>query len=378
MTLAEIDLPRATDGEIAAINLESARRRAWVRFAQDPRRPGLAEELIDKERMAAQFLGDLDALDRLEALASQFTRADDSPRAPLVQAEVASTGHRFADARDHLARAALMGGPCEEIERNLLTFDQACGLKLDAVLAARRRLATATGRIEDLVPLGAVLADLERFAEADAVYRQAFYSYGDVSPFPLAWACFQLGMLWGELVPEPDANLAALWYRRAISYLPGYVKARVHLAEIYTTQEQAGEAEALLAPVLSSRDPEVPWRFADLLILQERFEKAKTQLDVARCRFNDLLNKHLLAFADHAAEFYASSGNDRGRALELARANVANRPTRRAVQQMDAIAASVDEISAVATDSTRPNEPPQTAAALKGRIESSLAVQSGR
>ena len=34
------DCPSATDGEIAAINLESARRRAWARFAQDPRRPG--------------------------------------------------------------------------------------------------------------------------------------------------------------------------------------------------------------------------------------------------------------------------------------------------------------------------------------------------
>ena len=104
------------------------------------------------------------------------------------------------------------------------------------MLAARRRIATASGRLEDLVPLGAVLADLERFAEADAVYRQAFYSYDDISPFPLAWVCFQLGMLWGELVPVPDLNLAALWYRRAIAYLPGYVKARVHLAEIYASQ----------------------------------------------------------------------------------------------------------------------------------------------
>ena len=108
------------------------------------------------------------------------------------------------------------------------------------MLAARRRIATASGRLEDLVPLGAVLADLECFAEADAVYRQAFYSYDDVSPFPLAWVCFQLGMLWGELVPVPDPDLAALWYRRAIAYLPGYVKARVHLAEIYASQDQTG------------------------------------------------------------------------------------------------------------------------------------------
>ena len=46
---------------------------------------------------------------------------------------------------------------------------------------------------------------------------------------------------------------------------------------------------------------------------------------------------HLLAFADHAAEFYAGSGNDLGRALQLARTNAANRPTRRALEQAQAI-----------------------------------------
>jgi hypothetical protein len=330
--------PPATDGEIAAINLESARRRAWARFAEDPRRPGVAEEIVDKERLAAQFLGDLDALDRLEALASQFARVDASFRVALVQANIASTTHRFDEARGQLARAALIGGPREEIDRHSLTIDQACGVELDAVLAARRRIATASGRLEDLAPLGALLADLDRFAEADAVHRQALHCYDDVSPFPLAWVCFQLGMLWGELVPVPDPNLAALWYRRAIRYLPGYVKARVHLAEIYASQDQTGDAEALLLPVLWSRDPEVQWRLADVLTAQDRVEAAKAQLDAARFGFEKLLGRHLLAFADHAAEFYAGSGTDRRRALELARANVANRPTRRALKQAHAIA----------------------------------------
>ena len=338
--------PSATDGEIAAINLESARRSAWARFARDARLPGAAEAVVDNERLAAQFVGDLDALHRLEALAAQFTRVDHSFRAALIQAEVASTVHRFADARGYLARAAQMGAPREAIERQTLAIDQACGAKFDAVLAARRRLATASGRLEDLVPLGAVLADLERVAEADIVYRQAFSAYDDVSPFPLAWVCFQLGMLWGELAPAPDPNLAALWYRRAITYLPGYVKARVHLAELYASQGQPCDAEALLLPVLSSRDPEVRWRLADVLIAQKRFEEAETQLDAARFGFDELLGRHLLAFADHAAEFYAGNGNDRRLALELARANVANRPTRSAVEQMDAILASAGEAAA--------------------------------
>jgi hypothetical protein len=331
-------LPAATDGEIAALNLESARHGAWARFGHDARLPGVAEAVVDLERLAAQFLGDLDALDRLDALASQFADVDDSSRAALVQAEVASAAHRFAEARDHLARAARMSSPREAIERQTLAIDQACGVELEAVLATRQRIAAASRRLEDLVPLGAVLADLERFSEADAVYRQAFSSYNDISPFPLAWVCFQLGLLWGELVPVPDPNLAALWYRRAISYVPGYVKARAHLAEIYASQDRTGDAETLLRPALSSRDPEVRWRLADVLSAQARFDEAETQLDAARSGLEELLERHLLAFADHAAEFYAGSGNDCPRALELARANVANRPTRRAIKQADAIA----------------------------------------
>jgi len=350
--------PPATDGEIAAINLESARRRAWARFADNPHLPGAAEAIVDKERLAAQFLGDVDALDRLEMLASQFARVDPSFRAALVEAEVASVVHRFDDARGHLARATLMGGPREAIDRHVLTIDQACGVKLEAGLAKRREIAKAGDRLEDLVPLGAVLADLERFSEADAVYRRALYSYDDVSPFPLAWVCFQLGMLWGELVPVPAPNLAALWYRRAIAYLPSYVKARVHLAEICAGQCQIEDAEALLLPALASRDPEVRWRLADVLVAQGRFAEAETQLNAARSGFEELLGRHLLAFADHAAEFYAGSGNDRQRALELARANVANRPTRRAIEQLETIAARADE-AATARTCARPSAGPQ-------------------
>ena len=338
--------PSATDGEIAAINLESARRCGWARFVRDPRRPGVAEEVVDNERLVAQFLGDLAALDRLEALASQFAAVDDSPRAALVHAEVASTVHRFDDARACLARAVLMGAERVAIERQSLAIDQACGVELEAVLAARRRIATMSKRLEDVVPLGAVLADLERFAEADAIYRNAFRTHDGVSPFPLAWVCFQLGMLWGELVPVPAPNRAALWYRRAIGYLPGYVKARVHLAEICASQGRTEEAEVLLRPALPSGDPEVRWRLADVLAAQQRFDEANMQLDAARRGFDELLGRHLHAFADHAAEFYAGSGNDCRRAVELARANVANRPTRRAVRQAQAIAVAARDAAA--------------------------------
>jgi hypothetical protein len=336
--------PCATDGDIAAINLESARRGAWARFARNARAPGVAEAVLESERLAAQFPGDLAALDRLQSLAAQFAGAEASFRSALVEAAVACDLHRFEAAREHLALAAQLGGPNDDIQRQSLAIDQACGTALDRVLAARREMA-ASGRLEDLVPLGALLADLEQFGEADDIYRRAYRSYDAASPFPLAWTCFQLGMLWGELTFEPDPMLAEGWYRQAIAYLPSYAKARVHLAETLLEQDRPGEAEVVLSPALSSADPEVRWRLADVLAAQGRQSEAETQLRAARMGFEDLLGKHTLAFADHAAEFYAGSGADPWRALGLARLNAANRPTRHASRRVQTLAALVGEVA---------------------------------
>jgi hypothetical protein len=97
-----------TDGEIAVINLESARRRSWSRFLHDPLREGIAETGVELEQWAAQFLGDVSALDRLEALVRQLVEIDGgSPRTALIQAQVASMTHRFVHARQYLAQADL-------------------------------------------------------------------------------------------------------------------------------------------------------------------------------------------------------------------------------------------------------------------------------
>ena len=228
----EMDFAPATDGDIATINQASARQHAWSRFWHSPERPGLAEFIVEQEGMALEFFSDFTALDRLELLATQLVHiATEPPRAAVIQAQIASMAHRFTDARQHLARALRLGAPAATVDRAALGIDQACGTQLETVLAARRRIAAATGKLEDQVPLGALLADLGEFDEADAVYRSALLEYADVSPFAMAWVCFQLGALWGELVPERQSARAARWYQQAIAYLPSYVKARVHLSE---------------------------------------------------------------------------------------------------------------------------------------------------
>lgn len=339
---------QTTDGDIAVINLESARRRSWSRFYQDPMREGIAETVVEHEQLSAQFAGDLTALDRLEFLAKQLSQTDSaSVRTALIEAQITSMMHRFTEARQHLEQAEIRGAQEADVTRLRLSIDQACGTDLDRVLAERRKTVAKSGAIEDQVALGGLLADLREFSDADRVYSQALGSYRDVSPFPVAWVCFQLGVLWGELVPEPQVSCAAEWYEKTLERLPSYTKARVHLAETYLSCGRADDAESVLLPALSSSDPEVHWRLADIMTAQGK--DAVAQMRAARSGFDAILERHLLAFTDHGAEFYAGSGNDCRRALELALFNVANRPTLRAFEQAHNIAVSAGDTNAAAS-----------------------------
>jgi tetratricopeptide (TPR) repeat protein len=336
-----------TDGEIALINLESARRSSWSRFSADPQREGVAESVVMQEQLTAQFVGDVCALDRLESLAHSIAAAlPSSPRTALIQAQVASMTHRFADARRYLGQAEIGSAPTDDIRLSKLNVDQACGENLDWVLDQRRAIARSSGRLEDLAPLGSLLTDMGEFIGADQTYSQALRAYRDVSPFAPAGVCFQLGVLWGERVPEPDMARAAQWYERAIAQLPNYTKARLHLAEIYSRSGQLAGAQALLIPVVDSGDPEISWRLSEMMARQGKFADAEMHMQAARTSFESLLQRHLLAFADHGAQFYAESGIDLRRALELARLNVANRPTLHAFEQAHAIAVSAGDVAA--------------------------------
>ena len=103
---------QTTDGEIAIVNLNSARLRSWSRFYQDPQRPGAAETVLEHEQLTAQFASDLSALGRMEAFGEQLGRLDaSSPRTMVIQAQIASALHRFSDARHYLAQASLGGAP---------------------------------------------------------------------------------------------------------------------------------------------------------------------------------------------------------------------------------------------------------------------------
>ena len=88
-----------------------------------------------------QFVGDVTALDRIEVLAAQLNQiAAGSARVALIQAQVASMAHRFADARHYLLQAEVGGAPTADVDRLRLNIDQACGNDFDRYLTRGARL----------------------------------------------------------------------------------------------------------------------------------------------------------------------------------------------------------------------------------------------
>jgi hypothetical protein len=101
----------------------------------------------------------------------------------------------------------------------------------------------------------------------------------------------------------------------------------------------------LLLPVLRSGDPEVAWRLSEVYSAQARPSEAEERRLAAGAAFERLLGRHVLAFADHAAEFQLAAG-DAKRAQRLAGMNLDNRPTLRAFELAHAAAVAASDVTA--------------------------------
>ena len=326
-------LPAATDGELAILNHESFLDRCWQVMESTPTRTGTAECLVDEEYRRSHFLGDTIALDRLLGLSERLRVSQpDCAETYLIAAQIASLVHHFSQARTLLVQAQVHGADPQRVLRQQLSLDQAMGINWLQVLETRKDFAQQSQGIQDLVPLGALYAEMGHYAQAEHAYLQAITQYRDLSPFALAWVCFQLGVLFGETLPEPDPARAAHWYQQAIHYLPAYTHARVHLSEIHLQASELDLAEALLLPIIDTDDPEVSWRLAQIYAKQGNTLRAHKQVERTRQSYEILLERHTLAFADHAADFYLQEGDDPAKALSLALLNLDNRSTLRAFE----------------------------------------------
>ncbi|HXP42689.1 MAG TPA: hypothetical protein VN833_20715 [Candidatus Acidoferrales bacterium] len=303
-----------TNSAIAIANLDQQIRQAG-------NEAGVEELLLVRSR----FLADYEALDRASALGE---RRHATGRELLLRARTRSAVHRFADALADV----------EAAERTRA--------KPNEIAALRAAILVAIGRATEVIPqletnllrhpgfasrsaLAVAYAAVGRIDDADELYAEALSSLDTTLPFPYASIYFARALMWSE--QGRDQARAELLYAQALKYVPEFVTANIHLAEIEALRGDSESAIELLENVVqSSNEPEAQALLGVLHLRTGDSQRGSREIAEARTSYELLLSRDPLAFADHGAEFYLGAGAEPERAWVLAQQNLANRQTPRA------------------------------------------------
>jgi tetratricopeptide (TPR) repeat protein len=317
-------LPSTTDGAIAMGNLD-AQVRAAERLAAAQHASAGAARLVELLLLRASIGGKVADLERAAELAEASAHAaPTAPSALVLRARSRAALHRFDEALSDLVEAEKLGARPEQIASVRASCLQGKGA-FDEALAMRRRAREERATTETLGAEAALLAEMGLADQAAPLFAEALRSYRDVSPFPVAWIAYQQGTMrehTGELSKAKERHAAA------VRALPAFAHAAAHLALL----SPLATGLQLLEPVAATADdPEYTALLWDLRALRggpdARAGEREAALAATGKRFDELVEKHPLAFADHAARFWLGAGNDAQRALSLAARNLQARRT---------------------------------------------------
>lgn len=308
------DEPARTQGDIALANLDGL-------IAQAAGESGAVDLLL----LRGQFLADHDVLDQVAAL----TEPHDQDAAQLLRrAHARAAAHRFYEAGLDLDAAGRAGASAQAVRAQRASLQVALG-QAQAVLPDLRAQAERRPGFGSHCALALAEAAVGHIEQADALYDAALHDLDTTSPFPAAAVWFARGLMWSEQAGDPRRGAAM--YAQALRAVPSYVPANLHLAELEAAHGDTAGALAHLERVVAiSRDPESLALLGTLHRRTGDAARGDREIAQARDRFEDLLQRHPLAFADHAVEFYLDAGADAERALYWARINLLARETRRA------------------------------------------------
>jgi tetratricopeptide (TPR) repeat protein len=285
-------------------------------------------ELIELIALRGYLLGRVADYELAEDRADELCRYGENAAAYLARARSHARFHRFGEALDDLDRAERLGADGDSVDRERATIFQAQG-EYDAALALFR---LGLARKRDFASLGALAVfhcEREDCAAAEALFEEGRKAYHGVSPIPLAMLEFQIGHMW---MSHGDPERARFWFQMAADHLPGCAPAAGHLAEVEAAFGQTARAiERLGALTESSDDPDYASALARIIIKAGRTDEAEAWRSKAAAGYDDLLNRHYDAFADHAAAFLLERGGDSHRALALAQRNLEIRRTPRSL-----------------------------------------------
>ena len=317
-----------TDGTIALLNLEA---QIEGRQLEDSLGHSSVENqvaLVDLIFLRGLILGRVADFERAGEIAERLAGGTSaSPTVFLVRARMRATFHRFTDALDDLEAAQRLSLDPETANAERAAIFQALG-RYDDALAIREEAVARQPSFETLGALAGFWAERGDTDAAERFYHDCRGRHRGVSPFPLTLLDFQIGLMWMEL---GQFDKARTWFDAARRRVPAYAAAQGHLAEV---EAELGEIDATIARLCplaaSSDDPDYAAQLARVLGDAGRAEESCRWRQLAAARYDELVERHPEAFADHAAEFWLSAGADPNKALRLAQMNVEVRKTPRA------------------------------------------------
>ena len=303
-----------TAGSIAIANLD-----AQIASAADD------EAGVELLLARSRYLSDYEALDHALAIAER-NHATGQGMLRATQAYAAT--HQFVQALNELSAAEHAGVDPAAIEAVRAPILIATGHATEVLSQLETQASTHPGYASHSA-LAIAYAEVGRYLQADELYAQAMADLDTTSPFPYAWINFARGLMWAERAG--DLHRGERFYAEALAYLPDFAVANIHMAEIEVVRGDLVPAAARLKRVLArTREPEAMALLGVIQIRMGDEAPGARLIEEARARFEQLLLRQPLAFADHAAEFYLGPGNNAERAWQLARQNLANRETPRA------------------------------------------------
>jgi hypothetical protein len=317
-----------THGTIALRNLEAQIEGLQPEAALHDATEGERVRLIELLALRGSILGAIADYERAQELADRLARgAETSAAAFFARAQVRTVFHRFADALGDLQVAERLGADADTVNRERAAVFQGLGLYEEA-LAIRVEAARRSPSFESLGALTTLLAERCDTERAAWLHAESVRRYRGSSPLPLATLNFQLGVMW---MREGDFDRARKQLTSARRYVAAYVPAQGHLAEVEAELGDVKSAVALLYPLATtSDDPDYAGQLARILADAGSAEESHYWRQRAAARYDELIELHPEAFADHAADFWLGAGAEPQKALRLARMNFANRETPRA------------------------------------------------
>lgn len=266
------------------------------------------------------YFGKMNAIERVLELAERATNTNPKePKAFFLRSSGRSMIHDFKAALADLDEAKRLGANEYELAPKRAVIAMALG-NYDA---AEPVFAEEVKRFPNLNSLGlhaVCLGHMGKTAQAEAAFQAAEATYRDVSPFAIAWLYFNRAELWQR---AGDAERARALYTIVVERLPSFARAAIHLSELLPPARGKPFVEKVLP---TSDDPEVS---SALFLMNEALTpgSGKAHLERATKRYDELMAKYPLAFADHVAEFHLHATKDSKKAAEAAKINFANRKT---------------------------------------------------